>query len=78
MDECRPLVEGNACGRIHREQHGSGRGLHWSTFTLNVSAFYGIGSAFRGCLRSVYEVLGGIMVYFMSETAQVELKSGRV
>jgi len=26
-----------------------GRGLHWFTFRLNVSAFCGIGGAFRGC-----------------------------
>jgi len=36
------------------------RGLHSSTFRLNVSAFCGTGGAFRGCLRSVWEVLGGI------------------
>ena len=27
-----------------------GRGLHSSTFRLNLSAFCGIGGAFRGCL----------------------------
>ena len=31
----------------------AGRGLHSSTFQLNVSAYCGIGGAFRGCLRSV-------------------------
>jgi hypothetical protein len=30
-----------------------GRGLHSSTSRLNVSAFYGIGVAFRGCLGGV-------------------------
>jgi hypothetical protein len=30
-----------------------GRGLHSSTYTLNVSAFYWIGCAFGGCLGSV-------------------------
>jgi hypothetical protein len=42
-------------------------------------------NAFRGCFRGVLEVSGGIekhqgvfRVYFVSETAQVELRSGRV
>ena len=61
MAECKSLVEGNACDRIHLEQHGSGRGLHSSTFRLNVSAFCGIGVAFRSCSGSVYQVLGGIL-----------------
>jgi hypothetical protein len=78
VDECKTLAEGNACGRIHLEQHGSGRGLHSPTFKLNVSAFCGIQGAFMGCLGSVYEVSRSIRVYFMSETAQVEMKSGRV
>jgi hypothetical protein len=33
-----------------------GRGLHSSTFQLNVSAFCGIGCAFRGCVRGVQGV----------------------
>jgi len=38
-----------------------GRGLHSSTFRLNVSAFYGIGSAFRGCFTGgVQGVSGGL------------------
>jgi hypothetical protein len=37
-----------------------GRGLHSSTFRLNVSALCGIGGAFRGCLGVVYGVSGGI------------------
>ena len=39
------------------------RGLHSSAFRLNVSAFCGIGGAFRGCLRGVRGVpgvLGGV------------------
>jgi hypothetical protein len=59
-----------------------GRGLHSFTFQLNLSAFCGIGGAWRGYLRGVHEVLGGIMeclgCAFVSETAQVELRSGRV
>jgi len=39
------------------------RGLHSSTFRLNVSAFCGIGGAFRGCLGGVEGVLGGIRGY---------------
>jgi len=35
-----------------REGEG-GRGLHSSTFRLNVSAFCGIGGAFRGCVGGV-------------------------
>ena len=57
-------------------------GLHSSTFRLNVSAFRGIGVAYRGCSGNIEEVFGGIRgvsrVYFVSETAQVELNSGRV
>ena len=30
-----------------------GRGLHWSTFRHNVSAFCGIDGAFRGCLGGI-------------------------
>ena len=37
-----------------------GRGLHSSTFQLNVSAFCGIGGAFMGWSGDAYEVLGGI------------------
>ena len=65
-----------------------GRGLHSSTFRLNLSAFRGIGvhlgviyGVSRGCLGGVrgYEGDQGVCrVCFVSETAQVELKSGRV
>jgi hypothetical protein len=44
---------------IHRINISTGGGLHSSTFRLNVSAFSGIGCAFRGCLRSVFGALGG-------------------
>ena len=58
------------------------RGLLSSTFRLSVSAFCGAGGAFRGCLGGVQGVLRGLRacfrVYFVSETAEVELKSGRV
>jgi len=63
---------------------GAGRGLHASAYFLNVSAlYYGIrGDFIRDCLRGVQEVLRGIRECLgcvcVSETAQVELKSGRV
>jgi len=38
-----------------------GRGLHSSTFQLNLSALNGTGGARRGCVARVYKgVLGGI------------------
>jgi len=37
-----------------------GRGLHSSTFQLNLSALYGIGGARRGCVAHLKGVLGGI------------------
>jgi len=55
-----------------------GRGLHSFTFQLNISAFHGIGGAFWGYLGGVYDVPGVLRGGFVSQTAQVELKSGRV
>ena len=43
----------------HLHEVPAGRGLHSSTFRLNVSAFCGVGGAFRGCSGGVYEVLRG-------------------
>jgi hypothetical protein len=37
-----------------------GRGLHSSTFRLNVSAFCVLGGAFRSRLRGVWQVAKGI------------------
>ena len=58
------------------------RGSHSSTFRLNVSALCGIGGAFGKCVGGVQGVLGGSYGVFgvclVSETAQVELESGRV
>jgi len=60
----------------------AGRGLHSSRFRLIVSAFCVIGDAFSSCLRGVWLVTGVIRVifrvYVVSETAQDDLKSGRV
>jgi hypothetical protein len=36
------------------------RGLHSSTFQLNLSALYGIGAARRDCVAHVQGVLGGV------------------
>ena len=59
-----------------------GRGLHLSTFRLNVSAFCGIWGALTVCLGVVYGVSGGARGYLgcisVSEMVQVELKSGTV
>jgi len=38
----------------------AGRGLHSSTFRLNLSALYGIWDAHRGCVARVEGVLGGV------------------
>ena len=79
MHECKPLP------RARSERRPDTRGLHSSTFRLNVSAFCGIGGAFWDCLGAAYGVLRGIggyygvsRVYAAWETAQVGLKSARV
>jgi len=38
----------------------STRGLHSSTFQLNLSALYGIGGARRGCVARVKGIVGGV------------------
>jgi hypothetical protein len=52
-----------ASGQRRRGQPGTqgvdGRGLHSSTFQLNLSALYGIGGARRGYVARVKGVLGG-------------------
>jgi hypothetical protein len=47
-----------ACIRGWRD---GGRGLHSSTFRLNVSAFRGIGGASRGCVGGVKGLLGCVL-----------------
>jgi len=42
------------------------RGLHSSTFQLNLSALYGIGGARRGCVARVEGVLGRPDLMFRS------------
>jgi len=39
----------------------AGRGLHSSTFQLNLSIFYRIGGAGRDCVAHVNGVLGGVL-----------------
>jgi len=41
-------------------QHPTFRGLHSSTFQLNLSALYGIGVARRGCVAHVKGGSGGV------------------
>ena len=54
------------------------RGLHSSTFLLNLGAFRRKGGAHRCSIGGDREYLGVCRVHFVLETAQVELKSGRV
>ena len=77
MDECKPLIAGRMYINLPyaREVGLVGKGLHSFTFQLNVSTFCGIGGAFRGRLGVFRGCLGCVAV---SETAQVELRSGRV
>ena len=46
-------------GKAATDAAVSGRGLHSSTFRLNLSAFCGTGGAYRGGLRGDSEVLWG-------------------
>jgi formyltetrahydrofolate synthetase len=57
-------------GRLER----LGRGLHSSTFWLNVSAFCEIGGAFWGCSRSVYGGFRGIRGCIGSVLCQKRLR----
>jgi len=71
---------GGASGGAEAEHHYyfAGRCLHSSTLQLNVSAYNGIGGARRGCVARVQVVFRVFRVFFVSDTAQVELRSGRV
>jgi len=61
-DECKPLLHGPAQRDFFRRlmELVTGRGLHSFTSKLNLSAFYGIGGARRGCVAHVKGVLGGV------------------
>jgi hypothetical protein len=54
------------------------RGLHSSTFQLNLSVLYGIGGAHRGCVARVRGCVRRVGWFCVSDTAQVELRGGRV
>jgi len=61
------------------------QGLTLVHFSAQLEQILSDRGAFRDCLGGVWEVLGGVeehqgvfRVYFVSETAQVELRSGRV
>jgi hypothetical protein len=57
------LLHNYICAGVISESYSfspSGRGLHWSTFRLNLSALYGTGDARRGCVARVKGVLRGI------------------
>jgi hypothetical protein len=50
-----------ACGTCRKKRMAGGyRGLHSSTFQLNLSALYGIGGARRDCVAHIKRVLGGV------------------
>ena len=84
-NEGTPLHGGRGDRGVGHANGAAGRGLHSSTFRLNVSALCGIGvhfgglsGIFRWCPVGVRGYEGVFMVYSVSETAQVELKTGRV
>jgi len=93
VDECKPLAHGREETKEEEERgHGAavqaggeeGRGLHSSTFQLKVSTFCGILGIYGGIQEVCLGVLRGMRgwgvfrLYFVSEPAQVELKSGRL
>ena len=80
---CQALQRGRRF--LPRHRGDAGRGLLSYTFWLNVSALCGPEGAFRGCVRGVKGYLRGAGGFygvsgmcFVSETAQVQLNSGRV
>ena len=76
MDEFKPLPR----AQLHVVPRL--RGIHSFTFQLNVSALFRIGGVFRGYSGDDYEgsrgAEGWLWCDFASETAQVELRRGRV
>jgi adenine phosphoribosyltransferase len=53
-----PFVMIRKAGKLPGVLVSSGRGLHSFTLRHNVSAFCGIGGAFRGCLGGVWRCQG--------------------
>jgi hypothetical protein len=65
VDERKPLPDGvDVHGAVDALDGFGGqpvaRGLHSFTFQLNLSAFWGIGGARRGCVARVKGMLGGV------------------
>ena len=58
MDECKPLPVPRSAKA--KESVPCFRGLHSFTSQLNLSVFYGIGAARRGCVALVKGVFGGV------------------
>ena len=57
-----------------RQAPATGRGLHSSTFRLNLSAFCKIGGAFRGCRGGVWEISGRVRGCFGCILCQERLR----
>ena len=92
MDESKPLppapsapvlctLLAESCGGLAAEKQG----LTLVHFSAQLKRILSDRGAFRDCLGGVWEVSGGIKeyqgvfwVYFVSETAQIKLRSGRV
>ena len=53
-------MAGRVASRVPPVGAVGGRGIHSFTFKLNLSAWYGIGGARRGCVSRVKGVLGGV------------------
>jgi len=77
-----PLQHGRRRVRRRQAAPPAGMGLHSSTFQLNLSALYQKGGARRGCVARVKGVLRGclgcVWCFLVTDTAQVELRGGRV
>ena len=66
MDECKPLPSDAPPPRTRAAAAPPrARGLHSSTFQLNLSALYGIGVARRDFVARVQGVLGVFMVFMV-------------
>ena len=90
MDECKPLPTSSSVSSAAPRAATSARmcrsaprqGLSLVHFSAQRKRFLWdrgcIKGLFRGCLDGVRGYQGLLDVYFVSETAQVELKSGRM
>jgi hypothetical protein len=82
MDECKPLPLAVV---QHEGEPAAHQGLTLVHFSAQLERILWDRGAIRGCLRGVLEVSGGVKEYqglvkvcFVTETAHVELRSGRV